>query len=502
MTTGQFGRKGTISMTATDVDQTDAAEDRRRDRTVIAVLLVATFVVILNETIMNVALPRLMVDLSVSARTGQWLATAFMLTLAIVIPTTGFLLQRLSTRTVFALAMSLFSLGTALAAVSPAFWLLLPARVVQASGTAMMLPLLMTTILRLVRVERRGAVMGKVSIAISVAPAIGPTISGLVLHFLPWRFMFVLILPIALTALIVGLRRLVDVGERGRQRLDFASVVLSVPAFGGIVYGLSQLGTAGPGGVPPVVFLGLGLLALVAFGWRQQRLRRHADPLLDLRAFGYPMFSLGVALLCAAMMGLFGVVILLPIYLQQIHGIGALPTGLMLLPGGLTMGLLGPAVGKLFDRYGPRGLTVAGAAVLSGTMWSFSQVGPVTPLWALVGLHVVMSAALACLFTPAFTAALNPLPPPLYSHGSAILTTLQQVAGAAGTALLVAVYAGRSAAAARSGAPAIEAMTGGIQAAFGVATFFALAALGCAAFLRRDQVSSAAGGTSAVTEPS
>ena len=213
-----------------------------QSRRIIGTLLVAAFVVILNETIMGVALPRLMADLSVDARTGQWLTTAFMLTMAIVIPTTGFLLQRLSTRTVFGLAMGLFSAGTLLAAISPGFWLLLLARIVQASGTAMMIPLLMTTVLTLVPVERRGVVMGNISIAISVAPAIGPTISGLVLQFLSWRFMFVLVLPIALAALAYGLRTLTDVGEAGHQKLDPLSVVLSVPAFGGIVYGLSQLG--------------------------------------------------------------------------------------------------------------------------------------------------------------------------------------------------------------------------------------------------------------------
>ena len=175
----------------------------------------------------------------------QWLTTAFMLTMAVVIPTTGFLLQRISTRSVFLLAMGLFCVGTLLAAVSPGFWMLLPARVVQASGTAMMIPLLMTTVLTLVPIERRGLVMGNISIAISVAPAIGPTLSGLILQFLPWRFMFVLVLPIALAALAYGSRRLVNVGESGQQKLDVISVVLSVPAFGGIVYGLSQLGGTG-----------------------------------------------------------------------------------------------------------------------------------------------------------------------------------------------------------------------------------------------------------------
>ena len=151
-----------------------------RDRAVILILLISTFVVILNETIMGVALPRLMTDLNITATTAQWLSTVFMLTMAVVIPVTGFLLLRLETRTVFLLAMTLFSLGTLLAAVSAGFVPLLLARVVQAVGTAIMLPLLITTVLTLVPERGRGAIMGQVSIVISVAPAIGPTIS--VLH--------------------------------------------------------------------------------------------------------------------------------------------------------------------------------------------------------------------------------------------------------------------------------------------------------------------------------
>jgi DHA2 family lincomycin resistance protein-like MFS transporter len=200
----------------------------RESVTIIATLLVATFVVILNETIMNVALQRLMVDLGVTAPTVQWLSTGFMLTMAVVIPTTGFILQRLSTRAVFMLAMGLFSGGTLLAALAPGFGILLLARVVQAGGTAIMLPLLMTTILTLVPVARRGAVMGNVSIAISVAPAMGPTVSGLILEHFSWRFMFVFVLPIALAAFAIGAKYLTNIGETEKTRLDVLSVLLSV----------------------------------------------------------------------------------------------------------------------------------------------------------------------------------------------------------------------------------------------------------------------------------
>jgi MFS transporter, DHA2 family, lincomycin resistance protein len=456
-----------------------------RDRQVIAILLVAAFVVILNETIMSVALPRLMVDLDISARTVQWLTTAFMLTMAVVIPTTGFLLQRVSTRTVFMLAMGLFSAGTLLAAVSPGFWLLLLARIVQASGTAVMIPLLMTTVLTLVPAERRGVVMGNITIAISVAPAIGPTLSGLVLQFLSWRFMFVLVLPIALASLVYGSRRLVNVGQPGHQKLDFPSVLLSIPAFGGLVYGLSQLGRGASGPEVAIGFITFGLVLMLIFGWRQLRLTRSGrSPLLDLRPFSYRMFSLSLALLCLAMLALFGMVILLPIYLQTVRGIGSLATGLMLLPGGLLMGLAGPTVGKIIDRYGPQLLTIPGAILLTFTLWQFSNADASTPIWMLIGLHMLLMLGLACLFTPSFTAGLNPLPPYLYSHGSALLGTLQQVAGAAGAALLVAIMASRTATLTQAGLPELAALNGGIQTAFAVAALISIAALVLAFFIR------------------
>ena len=287
--------------------------------------------------------------------------------------------------------------------------------------------------------------MGNVSIVISVAPAIGPTISGVILQFFSWRFMFGLVFPIAVLALVIGLRTLQNIGERGHQPIDILSVVLTVPAFGGIVFGLSRLGEGG--GERTVAGAdGAGARRRLpgVFVRRQRMLESGPGPLLDLRAFRYPMFRLSLALLCIAMAALFSMIILLPLYLQNIRGLGTLQTGLLLLPGGLLMGLLGPIVGRLFDRFGPRVLTVPGACGLVLCTLGFSRAEVDTPVILLLGLHVLFSAGLAFLLTPSFTTGLNPLPPSLYSHGSAILTTLQQVAGAAGTALLVTVLAIRS----------------------------------------------------------
>ena len=453
------------------------AKMSRESVTVIATLLVATFVVILNETIMNVALQRLMVDLGVTAPTVQWLSTGFMLTMAIVIPTTGFILQRLSTRAVFMLAMGLFSGGTLLAALAPGFEILLLARIVQAGGTAIMLPLLMTTILTLVPVSRRGFVMGNVSIAISVAPAMGPTVSGLILEHFSWRFLFVFVLPIAVAAFAIGARFLTNIGEKEKTRLDVLSVLLTVPAFGGIVYGLSQIGggEGGPGS-PAIIALAVGAIAMVAFVLRQLRLQKSEAPLLDLRAFTFRMFTVSVLLLVVAMIALFGSVILLPLYLQEVRGLSSLETGLALLPGGLAMGLLGPFIGRLFDKVGPLPLTVTGSSLLVVALFQFSLLDEGTPVGWIIALHVGLSLGLALIFTPAFTTGLNPLPPHLYSHGSAIMSTLQQVAGAAGTALLVSIYAVVSASAG---------IVAGMHAAFLTASAIAVAAVVLSALMRK-----------------
>jgi DHA2 family lincomycin resistance protein-like MFS transporter len=457
-----------------------------RDRSTIFTLLIAAFVVILNETIMNVALPTLMTELDVSANTVQWLSTGFLLTMAVVIPMTGFILQRFRTRTVFVTAMGLFSLGTLVAGIAPGFPLLLVGRVVQASGTAIMIPLLMTTILGLVPPERRGGIMGTVSIVISVAPAFGPTVSGLILGALTWRFMFLLVLPIALVVLAFGARRLANVGEVRHSSIDAPSVILSALGFGGFVYGVSRAGE-GPGAWsdPQVLAaLAVGGLSLIFFVGRQLALQRRNAPLLDLRAFRYPMFTLSVGLFMIVMIGLFGSMILLPMYLQGVRGLGSLETGLLLLPGGALMGLAAPFVGRMFDRHGPVALTSTGAGLLTLTLWRLSTITAETSVGMLLALHLVLSLGLALLFTPLMTTGLNPLPSRLYSHGSAIMSTLQQVAGAVGTALLITIMTNRAASLGQAVSTEL-AQAAGLRSAFAVASGFALVAVALTFFLRR-----------------
>ncbi len=464
-----------------------SAETSARNRLVIGLLLVSTFVVFLNETIMSVAIPHLMDDLGVTAGLAQWLTTAFLLTMAVVIPITGFLLQRLNTRPIFILAMSIFSVGTLICAIAPGIELLIAGRVVQAVGTAIMMPLLMTTVMTLVPPMSRGKVMGNISIVMSVAPAIGPTISGLILNYLDWRWMFILVLPIAIGALLLGRARMQNVTTPRYAPLDVASVILSALAFGGIVFGLSSLGEAAHAEqmIPAWVPLVVGIVAMALFVWRQLQLQQADKALLDLRTLKSRNYTLSVTLMAVAMMALFGTVILLPIYTQNILGISTLETGLLLLPGGLIMGLMGPVVGRLYDRIGVTPLLVPGTILVGAVMWALTLVDANTSIWAVLAGHVTISVGLALLFTPVFTASLGSLPMQLYSHGSAILGSVQQVAGAAGVALLVAVMTMQTASATAGGAEPVAALTTGIHAAFTWGAVISMVAVVLAFFIRK-----------------
>ncbi|KWX20554.1 MULTISPECIES: DHA2 family efflux MFS transporter permease subunit [Mycolicibacterium] len=455
---------------------------------IIALLVGSAFVMILNETIMSVALPALIVDLDIAASTAQWLTSGFLLTMAVVIPMSGSLLQRFPVRGIYLTSMGLFCTGTLVAALAPGFAVLLVGRIVQACGTAVMVPLLMTTVMTLIPAERRGQTMGTISIVIAVAPAIGPTLSGFILGSLNWRWMFWIVLPIALVALTAGLTWLrVDDEKQEPTPIDAVSVPLSAIAFAGLVFGLSLMGESSHGeqSVPAWVPMTVGAVAMVLFGARQVQLQRRDRAFLDLRPFTYRRFSVSLALVILGFMGLFGAIIMVPLYVQDVLGQSALAAGLTSLPGGVLMGLAGPIVGRAYDRHGARLLVVPGSVLLCASLWGFTILSAASPIWELIIVQTIMMVGLSMMFTPLMTDALAVLPDRLYSHGSAILTTLQQVAGAAGTALFVTVMTKASQS---GGAPDLP----GVHAAFLVAAIISIAAV-IAAFFTAPRPSPAGG---------
>ncbi len=471
-----------------------APEVDPRGMRVVWLLLIAAFVAILNETTMSIAIPHLNVDLGVPPELGQWLTSAFMLTMAVVIPTTGFLLQRFTTRQAFLLAMTLFSLGTLLCLVAPGFWMLLAGRIVQAAGTAIAMPLLMTTVMTVVPAHARGRIMGRVGIVISLAPAIGPTLAGVLLDVANWRWIFGVVLPIALVALAIGAKLMTNLGETRKAPLDIASVILSALAFGGLVFGLSQAGgshgaDAAPA-MPAEAAIGIIVASVVVLGlfvWRQVALQRVDDALLDLRVFTSRNFTMAIVVMGILSLAMFGTFTALPLYMQDVVQLSATESGLVVLPGAIMMGVLGPFIGRIYDARGPRILLIPGTALVAAVMIYYTTLTESTPVWALVAAQITMSIGMAMSFTPLFSASLGSLQPRLYSHGSAVLNTLQQVAGAAGVAVLITTMASVAASQEAQGVAELAAGAAGARAAFLFSAIVAVIAVAAAFFVRKPE---------------
>lgn len=486
-------------MTSTDTGPVPVRADGidPRGMRVIWLLLIAAFVAILNETTMGIAIPHLNADLHLPPELGQWMTSAFMLAMAVVIPTTGYLLQRFTTRQVFLAAMTAFSAGTLVCLVAPGFTVLLVGRVIQAIGTGIMMPLLMTTMMNVVPPHSRGRMMGRVGLVISLAPAIGPTLSGAVLDLLHWRWLFAIVLPIAIVSLIVGAKWMTNLGETTKAPLDILSVILSAIGFGGLVFGLSQIGgshNAEPIGTtiigPPPIMMAIALLVvavitLALFVWRQLVLQRKEDALLDLRVFRSSNFTIAVIIMAIIALTMFGTLTLLPLYLQDVVTLDALQAGLVLLPGSILMGVLAPSMGRIYDAKGPKTLLVPGTVLVAGALFFYSTVSETTPVWALVITQTIMSLGMAMSFTPLFSASLGSLPRRLYSHGSAVLNTLQQVAGAAGVAILIATYSSILHTGEQQGLDVPSAGAPGAQAAFLLGAIIALIPFALSFFIRK-----------------
>lgn len=446
-----------------------------------------------SETALNVALSDLMNVLQITPSTAQWLTTAYLLTLGILVPISGMLLQWFTTRQLFVAALCFSILGTFLAAISPNFEFLLTARVVQAMGTALLLPLMFNTILIIIPAEKRGAAMGLIGLVIMVAPAIGPTIAGLLIESLSWHWIFWLSLPFLVMALISGILFMQNVTEVTKPKIDVLSIILSSFGFGGIVYGFSSAGEAEGWGSPKVIIaIVIGAIALILFCIRQLTMKQ---PMIDLRAFKFPMFVVGVLMVFICMMVILSSMLILPMYLQQGQGYSAFKAGLLLLPGGIINGLMSPVMGRLFDKYGPKWLVIPGLALVAVSLWFFSGITATSTVVFVIVLHSVLMIGISMIMMPAQTNGINQLPLEYYPHGTAIMNTLQQVAGAIGTALAVSIMTSGSKSYMQTVTNPADplnigaAFTHGVQNAFIFGMVMAIIGLVIAFFLKRVIVS-------------
>jgi len=400
------------------------------------VMILGAFIAVLNQTIMSVALPELMVDFDIAASTAQWLTTGYMLVNGVLIPITAYLMQRFTTRELFQTAMFVFLGGTIVSAVASSFDMLLAGRLIQAAGAGIIMPLLMNVILTVYPPDKRGAAMGMVGFAIIFAPAIGPALAGYIMEQYSWRTLFYGMIPIAVIVIGVALIYLKNVSERIYPKLDIWGVILSTIGFGAILYGFSSAGNKGWSSAEVIVSITAGVISLIIFSWRMLISK---SPLLDLKVFKYNMFSLTTIINIAVTMVMYADMMLLPLYLQNARGYTALESGMLMLPGALLMGVMMPVTGRLFDRFGAKWLSIIGMMITIGTTIGFVNLTDSTSYTYLVLMSTGRRFGMAMFLMPITTAGLNQLPARLNAHGTAISNTIKQVAGAIGTSLLVTV---------------------------------------------------------------
>lgn len=406
----------------------------RKQIVMLAVLVFGTFVTVLNQTVVAPALPSVMIEMNVDASTAQWLTTGFTLVNAIMIPVTAFLTDRFTTRRLFLVSMTIFTVGSVLAGWGPSFPLLLLGRLVQAAGAGILMPLVMTVLMWTFPISKRGMAMGLFGIVIAFGPAIGPTAAGIIIDRATWHDMFFIIAVLSAVVVIIGAFVLKKGGETNKDRtLDVPSVVLSSVGFGALLYGFSAIGSYG---VSAGALIGtiVGAVTLVLFFRRQLKIE---NPMLQVRVLANRKFLIATIIGMLVQGALLAAGILIPIYLQSLMGYSATISGLVLLPGAIVMGAMGPIAGRLFDKHGPRVLSLVGMGMLTLTTFCFAFLGSSTSIIFLTALYTIRLFSLSLVNMPITTWGMNALDNELVNHGTSVNNTFRQVAGSFGTAIII-----------------------------------------------------------------
>ncbi|MBO0478656.1 DHA2 family efflux MFS transporter permease subunit [Vagococcus fluvialis] len=447
----------------------------KQDITVLIILLFGTFLSFLNQTLMNVALPSVMKDFDITAAQGQWLSNGYMLISGVMIPATAFLIDRFKTRHLYLTSMIVFTLGTFIASISINYPMLIAGRMIQALGAGPISPLMTVVIMNMFPVQSRGKAMGFIGLAMNFAPAIGPTLSGWIVQSYDWRSIFYVILPLGIINILVAVFALKNFGEQTYPKFNFLGIVLSTIGLGTLLLGFSNAGDK-----PWLTFnvAGFVLIGLVVTGLFIYQQTHTKLPMLNFSVFKHRIFTLSSITNFVVIMGLYGGMILLPLYIQNVRGVSPMTSGMVLLPGAIIMAIMSPITGALYDRIGARYLSFTGLIILSIGTFMFTLIDMNTTVTYLAIMQGVRSFGLGLALMPIQTDALNDLPLELMSHGSAMYNTIRQIAGSLGTALLVTIMSISTSnfAAENVGISIEEATLHGIQIAYIVVTAISVVA--------------------------
>ena len=402
----------------------------------VLILLVGGFFTMLNETMLATAYPKLMSYFSINASTVQWLTSSFLMVNGIMIPLTAWLTERFNTKWLYLFSVIIFEVGTILAYFANNFPVLLVSRIIQAVSVGIAMPLFQTIMLEIYPVKQRGAAMGLAGLVIGLSPAVGPVLSGWIVDHASWRDLFGMnIIPMALVFLL-GLKYLKPVLSNHRSPLDYWSVVWSCIGFGLLLYGFSSVGQDGWGSKTVLLSLIIGLIFVGVFIKRELSID---DPLVDLHVFTYFKFNLGTVIGSLTMMSMVGFEMILPLYLQTMHGDSAFQSGLTLLPGALCIGAISPVAGRIFDRFGARNLSISGFIFLTIGTVPFVFITQHTSTLYIIVIYAIRSVGIATTLMTVTTYSMNSLPNRYINHGTSATNTAKQIGSSIATAILTSV---------------------------------------------------------------
>ena len=430
------------------------------------VILIGSFVALLNQTLLATALPKIMQSLNIGLETAQWLTTSYMLINGIMIPITAYMIGSVPNKKLYIGSMILFTVGTFIAAISGNFFVLMFGRALQAIGSGIMMSLGQVVVLSIFPMEKRGMAMGLYGLVIGMAPAIGPTLAGVIVEHFPWQSLFYIVLPILIINTILGVKVLSNITELTNPKLDIPSVILSTIGFGGLLYGVSSFDANNAFNREFIISLIIGLIALIAFVRRQHQLD---EPMLDFSVLKNRVFCNASILSVVVTVSMIGAETLIPILMQNLLGFTALDTGIIMLPGAMLLGIMMPVSGRLFDRFGIKGLSIIGFLLIALTSFLFMQLNSSIGLIYIAIVYMVRMFGVSLVMMPLVTAGMNELPKNLFAHGTAVINTFRQVGGAIGTAILVAIMTNQI-----KSSISINSIMSGFAAAFIFATIISI----------------------------
>lgn len=403
----------------------------------VAMLLSGALLAVLNQTLLSPALPAIMDSLQVNATTVQWLTSGYSLVEAVIIPLSAYLIGRFTTRQLYISGYVLFTAGSLLAAVAPSFPLLLLGRMLQAACTGIVMPMVFTVILLVFPREKRGGAMGIVGLIMGFAPAIGPSVSGMLVDSVGWRALFLIVTALSVLVLLSAIFVLKNYGDFERTSFDKLSVLLSSVGLVCLLYGLSSFTSSDNLAVTGALIV-VGIVLLALYVRRQLTLE---TPMLKVSILKAKPYATGVCIVVIIQAALMGTGVITPLYIQGVLGQSATVSGVCMLPGAIIGALLGLVAGRLFDRFGVRRVVIPGGLVMLCGAVGLTLLGIDSPVVMVAAVYTVLTMGLQFTMTPINTWGLNSLDNSVIQHAQGLSNTLNQVAAAFGTALLVSLSA-------------------------------------------------------------